>query len=1270
MVKWSKILVLLVGVALAAVVLAWQVSSARWTEYARTTIEHELSNALEQPVVLRQLSISFVPLKIDAAGFAVGVDGQVIRFEDLSLRILPWSSLKQARPVGDATIGGLLVDVTKLVDESDEEEDDDDEAMFPFRLRDLRLSDARVVIPVGDDPVYLNARSLVGSVGLSPISRRFSLLADGDLTIRHAARELDIQELHLQGAEARDGWVVQRLDLSSDALEMTGRLEGRDPPRHAVSAKLQLQRLGQIDPSLDWLSGDFETIAELTGSLDDPDGTAKVRVVDLAVDGRELGNLDGQLTRTRDVVDLASTHLDGLGGDVKMQGQLAFSPGLPIELTIDWGDLDVARLARLLAEDAPASLLTSGSLSGSGTLEPLDVSSKGSGRLMGGGAAPLEWTFAGRYSDSLRRIEVDASQTNANTIRGSVTVAADESIEGDLAIQLGDVAVLGELVGRDETMPFSGHLTATAAVTGSLSEPTVDGDLAARNFVVFGAPVGSVKGNFLADTRHVRSDGLVADFGDGRIEVSGTIGFDTTVANDWQATIRDVQVDRLAGLVRNVSGVSIPLAGGRVSLRAKGRGPWSEVEATGRLEARSFALADEPFESLTVEVGTSWPDWKLEASMVHAREERLDASMSGRGLEEVVNASVRSNEWSLEHLRLGSTEVRGAIRLEGAVHGRIDSLDGQVQVVASDLAWSDREFGDVSVDAKATNGDWQLTSDLLADTVHLNGVVDSKGGRFRLEANWTEAELAGLFDDRPGIRIATSGTLLLSGGFAEPQSLDGEAQMPLLLIRSGSLQVEAQEPIRISADKGRFTIESFTLAGDQTRVSLNGTFTTGGELDVEAEGTGDLELLELIGKPIESVEGSFELAVSAERRLGQNIELRGTASVADAAVDIGLPIGVTETDGRFALEGARVRIEKLDGHMGGGTFSVDGGVDLERGPDLGWRLVEVSGSLMPSLEQELSGHGTLRGAWDDLTVAGEVEILRMLYDRNIEPRDFIPTFKRRLAPVNGQRSSNVVRLDLDVFAPDDLHIDNNFARVEAMADLRVRGTTEQPKLGGRIDVLTGEVFFRDRTFDVITGVVDFRPQRNLIADLNITAETVVDTADTSYGITVQISGTTDDPRVVLSADDAGLTQTDVLSLITFGKTVAQLQQGGGGSPVDALVGFAANKVAGGVERGAESFLRVDRVDIAPSFSASGNFEPQVKITKDISDNLSASVATTLGANLQRSLDLEYHLTDRTSLFGTWESESEGQAGAFGGGVKFRREFRRVPGLSLLGSTEK
>lgn len=1268
--KWLKRLVLLVVLAVLGVALAWQAYSPWLTEYARSRIEREVAHALNEPVVLGSLSIRLTSLNIEAEDFAVGESGEIIRFDELRLRVLPWSSLKQLRPVAEAAVAGAFVDVTKLVKESEGDESGG-VPVFPFRIRDLRLTGARVIVPAGDWPVDLSATSLKASGGLSPISRRWSLQVDGDLNVRRGEEELRLDELHLKGAEASDGWVVQRLDLVGEGVEGAARLVGRNPPRHHVTAKMGLQRLRLIDPGLDWFSGDLAATAELSGSLADPDGTADVGIRGLIVGGYGLGDVDGKLARKADVIEVSTARLHDVGGEVEMSGQITLSNAQPVEFAVDWRDVDVARFTGLFTDRPAIAFTSTGSLDGSGTLEPLSGSAKASGSMSRAGVSPVEWTLDGRYAGGAGRMQIGATQAPGNTVRGDVAVASDESLEGDLTVRLADVAALAELAGRAGHLPFAGALNASATVAGSWQSPVVDGALEASRLHVYGEPVGNVRGKFFVDRERVRSDDLVMDFGDGELRASGTFGLAAQTTNDWRATARNVRIDRLAGLVRSITGVVVPVSKGRVSAQAEGRGPWSQVEASGNLQARELELAGEPFESLAVEMEASWPTWDVEATVVHAPKERLEARVSGRGIEEIADSSVHSSTWSLDQLQLGeSAEVQGQVRVEGTLRGKIGALGGQLNASGRNIVWSGHKLGDIVVDGQGKVGKWQVKSALLRDTIHLVGGLDSGDGEFQLEANWSEAELAPLLYDDPGVQIASSGTMRLAGELQNPRRLDGEARISRLSIRSGGLQIGAQEPIRISADEGRFAIESLTLAGNGTVLTLTGNATTSGELHVRGEGSGNLQLFELIGEPIQSLEGHFELAVDADRQVGQPIELSGTVSVSNAALDVGLPIGMTDTNGELVLQGSRVRITRLEGEIGGGTFSVGGGVDVRGGPDIEWRLVDVSGSLVPSLEQELSGHGTLRGAWDDVTVSGEVEILRMLYDRDIEPSDFVPSFKRRLTAPAQKASSNVIRLDLHVHAPDDLYIDNNFARVEAMTDLQVKGTTKHPNLRGRIDVLNGEVFFRDRTFDIVTGVVDFRPQRELIGDLNITAETVVETVDASYGITVQISGTTDDPKVVLSADDPGLTQTDIVSLITFGKTVAQLQEGSGGSSMDALIGFVTGRAAKQVESEAETLLPVDRVEIEPAFSTTGAFEPQVKVSKDFSDDLTASVATTLGVDLQRTLDLEYRLTDRTSLLGTWESESEGQAGAIGGGVKFRREFRRIPGFSLLGTTGK
>jgi autotransporter translocation and assembly factor TamB len=72
----------------------------------------------------------------------------------------------------------------------------------------------------------------------------------------------------------------------------------------------------------------------------------------------------------------------------------------------------------------------------------------------------------------------------------------------------------------------------------------------------------------------------------------------------------------------------------------------------------------------------------------------------------------------------------------------------------------------------------------------------------------------------------------------------------------------------------------------------------------------------------------------------------------------------------------------------------------------------------------------------------------------------------------------------------------------------------------------------------------------------------------------------------------------------------------------------------------------------------------VTIGKELSERLYASVWTSVGAQSRQAVQLEYRVTRRVSLLGTWESGTAETAGAFGGDVKFRMEFLRAP-FSLL-----
>ena len=110
-------------------------------------------------------------------------------------------------------------------------------------------------------------------------------------------------------------------------------------------------------------------------------------------------------------------------------------------------------------------------------------------------------------------------------------------------------------------------------------------------------------------------------------------------------------------------------------------------------------------------------------------------------------------------------------------------------------------------------------------------------------------------------------------------------------------------------------------------------------------------------------------------------ELRGQATVRDVALDLGLPVAFTDTNGTFSLAGSSVHIDQLSGRAGGGEFSIGGSLDLNRGPAVSWSVHEVSLTFPEWLEERVSGKGQVDGTWKVITVGGDIEVLNALYDR-------------------------------------------------------------------------------------------------------------------------------------------------------------------------------------------------------------------------------------------------------------------------------------------------
>jgi autotransporter translocation and assembly factor TamB len=786
---------------------------------------------------------------------------------------------------------------------------------------------------------------------------------------------------------------------------------------------------------------------------------------------------------------------------------------------------------------------------------------------------------------------------------------------------------------------------------------------------VMGVTVPQVAGDFVIENSTLSTQSFKILTATGSVEFGGTLALGNTAQNDWRVEIDSLDTDLVVGIIRAFTRNTPPVSGGKLNGTVRARGLWGRVAFDATVSVSSVYVERELVERVDINVKAELPRWTLHTSLVRAATEVLTIDASGTGTSGL-QLAINSTPFQLANFRGASRRnLTGAVVVHGEIVGNLKEPEGTLQLVASNVGLDGRQWGDMMLRASGQQGEWTVTAGAFEGALDIDATLRlTSGYPYTLGVQLRGLQFGRLISSDQSLQAVISANVDLKGSAKALASPSGVIRIRQLDISRGQYQVSAPEPIQIDVTDGRFFIRPMVFAGPSSRLNVSGELATSGDIDLRGQGEGNLVLLELIGQPFSSARGEFTAAVQIRRHPDSGWDLSGQGQVRDATLDLGLPVAFTDVNGDFTLAGSSVRIENLDGKAGGGQFHVAGRVSLNQGPDVAWKIQEISVSSSQGLEAEVSGAGRVQGTWSAIAVTGDVEIISALYDRNIELTDFLPSFREQVQPAPRTKPPTIeVHLDLHIHAPGGLYIDNNVAKVELGADLRLDGTAEKPQVTGTVDFLTGEVTFRQRTFRITGGSIDFHDHGRINPTLNISAESQISTVEADYTVTATVTGTADTPRVELSADDPTLTETDIVSLITFGQTTAQLQrQGGGVSPIDAVALLPTGNITAPIAK----LIGVNRLEIEAVQSpiagagSAGSIQPRVTIGKDLTDRLRASVSTAFGVSTEQMAQLEYRLTRRISLLGSWEGQTTGQAGAFGGDIKFRYEFRRLP-FSLL-----
>ena len=490
------------------------------------------------------------------------------------------------------------------------------------------------------------------------------------------------------------------------------------------------------------------------------------------------------------------------------------------------------------------------------------------------------------------------------------------------------------------------------------------------------------------------------------------------------------------------------------------------------------------------------------------------------------------------------------------------------------------------------------------------------------------------------------GDAVVKGSFSQPT---GQIHLQAVGIRSASDVANGLPAVDVHAAAdlmGNTALLDVTLgAGSKSKLTLGGhaPLSASGALDLKLAGTLDAALL----NPLLEVRG---------RHVQGQLVIDTTVTGSTTAPQIGGTMrlsqgtfrdyaqGINLTDIAAQLEGNEkaLRITSLTARAAPGTLSATGTANiLDAGIPIDIKLTAKNAQpitnniVTANVDADIHVSGKAR---EHLNVAGTVHVNRanVGIPSGFPPNVAVLDVRRpgQTPPVQSEKPL-IIDLDIRVEAPRQILVQGRGLDAELGGELRIRGTTDSPRVSGGFDLQRGTFDIASSRLTFSNGSVTFNGA-GLRNKLDPTLDFTAQTALSDSTAIVRITGFADSPKIELSSTP-DMPQDEILARLLFGESAAQLSAlqvvqigaalatlGGGGSSLNPLAKI-------------QKTLGLDRLSVAGG-SSSGptgttNSGATIEAGRYVSSRVFVAVkeSTTGTSQLAVDVDLTKHLKLQTRL---------------------------------------
>ena len=869
--------------------------------------------------------------------------------------------------------------------------------------------------------------------------------------------------------------------------------------------------------------------------------------------------------------------------------------------------------------------------------------------------------------DPLTNLQVNLQARDLGEFDQTLTTlgVASDGKKGTAALPVvlhGQLAFNGSAKGAVKTLDIKGHLDATnievklpPSTDVQIDSVVADAEYSPRGLAV---ATSTIKRN----TAVLNVSGM---FEPQRIQHRRAVTYDWSNPS-VNATVK-LANGQIPDLLQLAGQQAIPITG-TVNVNAHVQGTLKDPNGTGNVTLSNGVAYGEAYQTVSVDASVQGQQINATKLLVAAHGMQITGNGSYNLTSKHITAQIAGNNLRLSKLdtfNKANTGVDGVVDINLTANGTVQEPNLHAKISATDVVYQSKPLGSLQLtaDSAGSTVNYSLTSQLVGATLAAQGQTSLLGDyqtQARLTLSGVDVAKA-IAEFSPGSLDATSNigaNITISGPAAKPMLLTANAEFTSFDVKVQGVELKQVEPIRASLHNGVASIDALHITGPDTDLHASGTATVlgdtnanGGKLNISSQGSVNMSLAHTFDTDlISSGKVTFDVGVGGRMKdpqLNGNVKFQGV----NLAVD-GIPNGLSDLNGTMVFNENRLTVQNMTAKTGGGVLKVAGSISYQKGI---FADMTATGDNVRVRYAGLSATAQmnfrLQGGPQALNLSGNVLITRFSVGPDVDFAAFAGAGGIQ-APPDPSAATNKIRLDVHVQSSPQLDFQNSFAKLSGTVDLTVRGTLAVPSVLGRITITDGSATFAGTKYSVDRGNIYFSNPVRIDPTIDLDVSTRVE----NYDITVGVHGTTTNLKPTYRSSPP-LTEADIFNLLALGRTQEesalssqQQTQAGTDPTTSAILGGAFSATVGSR---VNKLFGAGSIKVDPAFVGTlGNSTARITVQEPLTKQLTLVFATNVNESAQELIQVQYQLTDNTSLVMTRD-----ESGVFSIVYKIRKRYR-------------